>query len=177
MDGRNTSTDGATALGGQKVQLSRKQREKIAHYAICAGGFGENSRLIYGENGMGPHRARFKHRAIFYDENLIRQEFRFSDEIAKQCYYCRFCGRYMGCASCLKAQSLSEIFCTKCGEYSNPVGWWHHGNRAQERHDGLKTIEAFKQTMRNLEIRVRPMTYPWGILWVETEEAFPTFGG
>lgn len=131
------------AIGGQKVKLTKAQADRIGEFKVCAGGFGYGQKNIFGDNGIGPHIARFVRRAVWYDEHLVGHELLFSKERARRAYSCRFCGRYMGCDRCLETVLLSEIECAKCNEYANEVGWWHHGNFAKDRWDGLTTMQAF----------------------------------
>lgn len=138
------------ALGGQKVTLTKGQFDRLGSSKICVGGFGIGQKNIFTDNGIGPHVPRFIRKAVWYDEHLSRYELILDDERAKQAYYCRFCGRYMGCSRCLDTSLLSEIECGVCLEYSNQVGWWHHGNLGRDRRDELKTMQAFALSQKKL---------------------------
>ena len=141
-------------LGGQKFEITKSEADRIGNFKACAGGYGYGQKRIRGENSVGVHVPRYIGLAVWYDENLIRHETRLSDEEAKQCYYCRLCGRYMGCDRCLDTSLLSEIECAICNEYANVVGYWHHGNIRKDRWDGLTSIEVHQQWLKKRKLPI-----------------------
>lgn len=148
-----------TAIGGQKVKLSSAEVDRLGDYKVCVGGFASGLKLIYGEKGVGIHRVKFRRQAIWWDENGHGYEFVLDRDRANRCLYCRFCGRYQGCLRCLESTLLCEIFCSVCGEYSNEVGWWQHGNVRKDRHRGLTTMQMFRESQAKAKDNNEPRMF------------------
>lgn len=123
--------------------MSSSQVNDLGDFKLCVGGFATSLKLIYGDKGVGIHRVRFRQQAIWWDEKGHGYEFILDRDRARRCFYCRLCGRYQGCTRCLETNLLSEIECSKCGEYANEVGFWMYGNVNKDKQENMTVMQAF----------------------------------
>lgn len=104
-------------IDGRKVIIIGRDIRRLDGKVLCNGGIAD------GCQKLGPH--KFTAPTTYDDFPSGLKGIKIGKQLARDSYFCRKCGSFMGCHGC--AGDIATLVCNKCEDWANDLSEQVHG--------------------------------------------------